>query len=109
VVAPFGFDGAGLAVDARGVVVAVRPRERTTVVEVVEVVESAAVSDGADATAVAVAGVLTASQPVITIIPVAPVTPVMRRARRAGCGRRRGVASIATIIEPQSEDQLGAA
>ena len=75
--------------------------------EVVEVVVgSVDVSALAVATEAVVVGALVASQPVITIMPVAPVAPVIRRARRAGCGRRRGF--MAVIIQPQSQSKLGA-
>ena len=75
--------------------------------EVVEVVVgSVDVSALAAATEAVVVGALVASQPVITIMPVAPVAPVIRRARRAGCGRRRGF--MALIIESQSQSKLGA-
>jgi hypothetical protein len=76
------------------------------VVVVVEAVDAADVSVLADAADVAV-GEPAASHPVITIMPVAPVAPVIRRARRAGCGRRR-VRLMGVIIEPRSQNKLGA-
>lgn len=53
--------------------------------------------------------VVTANQPARATKPPAPTAPVMRRARRAGCGLgRRWVDSMRDIIEPQSQDTLGA-
>jgi hypothetical protein len=83
----------------------VEDRAAVAVVGVVAAVDGADVSVLADATDVAV-GEPAASHPVITIMPVAPVAPVIRRARRAGCGRRR-VRLIGVIIEPRSQSKLG--
>lgn len=103
---------AGWADDGIVVVVAdredERPREGTTAVVVAVAACASALVSVFDAAELSVAGAFTASHPVITTIPAAPVTPVMRRARRAGCGRRGRGASIAAIIESQSEDKLGA-
>lgn len=99
---------AAFAVDAGAAVVAVVVDALLAVEERAVVADVAAdVSTAADATELVVAGALSASHPVITAIPVAPVAPVIRRARRAGCGRRRFV-SMEAIIQPQSEDKLGA-
>jgi hypothetical protein len=97
-----------VAAFAVGVVVVVdfEAVEDRAVVAVV-VVDAVDVSVLADATEIAV-GAPAASHPVITIMPPAPVAPVIRRARRAGCGRRR-VGSMGGIVDLQPQSPLGAA
>jgi hypothetical protein len=96
-----------VAAFAVGVVVVVdfeAVEDRAVVAVVVDAVD---VSVLADATEIAV-GAPAASHPVITIMPPAPVAPVIRRARRAGCGRRR-VGSMGGIVDLQPQSTLGAA
>jgi hypothetical protein len=98
---------AGLAVELAEAVAFVAVEALAVVDPTVVVVSTAESSAAVVATAAEVLGGLAASHPVITIMPVAPVAPVIRRARRAGCGRRR-LELMSVILQPRSQSKLGA-
>lgn len=98
-------DGAAGAALGRVVRLVLDVRPVGVTVVGVSVDEFVLFADVADAV---VAGVLSASQPVIATTPPAATAPVTRRARRAGCGRWRRGDSMRDTIGPRSQDTLGA-